>query len=270
VLKLAVFAILGVVTMAVAVRPESASAAPAVEKRDSHVLQAASLWKSDTLNAIADDIVGANDMLVAAEDDPVEWASFLGTDSEDVLGFVILEPPGAPLYHLIALAPYTYPVFNSWLSSDLSPESFAGNEFTFAVSAMTLIHESFHWRLLSGDESAVNACALKYFPYYVAKDFNVPATITETTTQSTPVTTTTRVPVKHVTVKQRRVRVNGRWTTHTVRKTVTTYVTRTSTTYVNQQVTTTEANPLYQTLVDDSIAFYQQQPPPYNSGTCPV
>jgi hypothetical protein len=259
-----------VLAVAIAATAGRASAATASEKQQSQILQSKSLWKGDTLNAIANDVVGASDMLVATEDDPVEWASFLGADSEDTLGFVILQPPGSPLYHVIALAPYTYPVFNSWLSSGLAPTSFAGNEYTFAVSAMTLIHESFHWRLFSGDESSVNACALKYFPYYVAKDFNVPASITEMTTQSTPVTTTTNVPVTHVAVVKKRVRVNGKWTIRRVRKTVTSYVARTTTTYVDQQVTTTEPNAVYETLVDDSIDFYQHQPPPYNSGTCPV
>ena len=106
-----------------------------------------------------------------------------GPDAPYVLGAVSFQPPPSPWYHTILISPLLYPVFGSWLSTG-SP---VGNEFPFAVAAMTLIHESFHWRLLSGDESTVNACALKYFPYYVARDFNVPPTITQTSTQTVPV-----------------------------------------------------------------------------------
>jgi hypothetical protein len=219
------------------------------------------------LNAIANDIVGATDMVVAVEDDPAEWQLFLGLDSPDVLGFVIFEPAPSPLYHAILLSPDIYPVFGSWLTAGTPP---AGSELPFAISAMTLIHESFHWKLLSGDESAVNACALKYFPYYLERDFKVPQSIAQTTTQQVSVTTTTQVPVTKTKVIKKRVKVKGKWTVRTTRKHVTIFVPRTTTTNVDQPVTTTVPNPLYATLVADSILFYNQQPPPYNSGVCPV
>jgi hypothetical protein len=223
------------------------------------------LWLSDRLNAIANDVAATTDMQVLVEDDPAEWASFLGAESPNVLGFTSITEP--VLYHRLLLSPSIYPVFGAWLSTG-SP---VGIEYPFSVSAMTLIHESFHWRLLSSDESAVNACALKYFPYYVERDFGVPATISQTTTQQVPVTTTETVPVSHVKIIKRRVKLKGRWVTHTTRTKVTRYVTRTKTSYETQAVTTDVPNPLFQTLVADAGDFYANgQPPPYNSGVCPV
>lgn len=205
-------------------------------------------------------------MNVLVEDDPIEWATFFppGVDSANVLGFVSLSY--APLYHKIILAPAIYPAFASWFSTG-TPQ---GNEYLFSVAVMSLIHESFHWRLMSGDESTVNACALKFFPYYVERDFSVPSTVSQTTTQDVPTTTTTTVPVTHIKVTKHRVKVRGKWVTKTKRTKVTTYVTKTQTTYVSQTVTTAVPNPLFQTLVADAADFYAHQPPPYNAGTCTV
>ncbi len=135
---------------------------------------------------------------------------------------------------------------------------------------MDLVHESFHWRLMSGDESTVNACALKYLPYYLDSDFNVPATITETTTRQVPVTTTRTVPVKHVKITKKRVKVHGKWTIRRVRTTTTVYVTKTTTTYQATPVATEVPNPLFQTITADAADFYAHQPPPYNSGICSI
>jgi hypothetical protein len=224
------------------------------------------LWVSNTLSAIANDVVGTTDMSVLSEDDAGEWATFFptGTASENVIGFVSLGYPA--LYHKVFLAPAIYAAFNLWFSTG-SPQ---GNEYAFSEAAMTLIHESFHWRLLSGDESTVNACALKYFPLYLAKDFNVPELVTQTTTEEVPVTTTTMVPVTRVTLVKHRVTVSGAWVTRTHRTTVTTYKSRTVTSYESHPVTSTVANPLYQTLVADASDFYSRQPPPYNAGVCSV
>jgi hypothetical protein len=224
------------------------------------------IWASDTLSGIANDVAGTTDMSVLSEDDASEWATFFppGTDTEGVAGFVELQYP--PLYHKILLAPFVYAAFDSWFSTG-TPQ---GNEYAFSEAAMTLIHESFHWRLFSGDESTVNACALKYFPYYLAKDFNVPETTTQTTIQDVPMTTTTRVPVIHIKVTKRRVKVHGTWVIRTTRSTFTTYTAQTTTSYSSQPVTTTVANPLFQTLVADVAAVYAHQPPPYNAGTCSV
>jgi hypothetical protein len=225
-----------------------------------------SLYASSTLNAIANDIVGASDMVVAIEDDPVEWTSFFGPDAPNILGVVVFQPSPSPLYHAIFISPLLYPVVGSWLSTG-SP---VGNEYPFAVAAMTLIHESLHWKLLSGDESMVNACALKYFPSYLERDFRVPSTISQTATQTVAVKTTTRVKTIKTKVTRTRVKVKGKWVIRIKRIPVTTYTTKTTTTYVDQPVTTTVPNPLFQTLVANAGAFYSQQPPPYNSGTCLV
>jgi hypothetical protein len=224
------------------------------------------IWTSGTLNGIANDVAGTTDMTVLSEDDANEWATFFppDADSENVLGFVGLQVPA--LYHTILLSPFVYAAFNSWGSTGTAQS----NEYAFSVAAMSLIHESFHWRLFSGDESTVNACALKYFPYYIAKDFNVPETVTETTTQEVPVTTTTTVPVTHVKITKRRVKMNGTWVVRTTRTKLTTYKTQTVTTYQSSPVTETVANPLFQTLVADATDFYAHQPPPYNAGTCSV
>jgi hypothetical protein len=105
---------------------------------------------------------------------------------------------------------------------------------------MTLIHESLHWGLFSSDEGRVNACALRAFPYVIQRDFNIPATITQTYTYTVKVV--------------RRVRRNGRWVN------VVRYVPRTGTQTVD--------NPAYVALTQAAQAFYQLQPAPYSTGTC--
>jgi hypothetical protein len=159
-------------------------------------------------------------------------------------------------------------VFGTWFTAGIP----GGSEYNFAIAAMTLVHESFHWRLNSGDESTVNACALKYLPLYLASatDFNVPATITQTTTQQVPVVTTTTVPVKVVKVTKKRVKLHGKWVVRTVRTSKTIFKTVTKTTYKSRTVTTEIPNPLYQTIIADASDFYVHQPRPYNAGTCPV
>jgi hypothetical protein len=230
--------------------------------------QSRTLSTNDLLNRIADDVTGATDMTVGVEDDPTEWASFFppGVTAPDVLGFVYLDY--APLYHDILLSPDVYPAFAAWLTSGTP----AGNEYNFAVAAMTLVHEAFHWRLNSGDESTVNACALEYLPYYLSSvnDFNVPETIEQTTTEEVPVVTTTTIPVKHVKVTKRRVKVHKKWVIRTRRKTTITYKTVTKTTYVSEPSTSEVSNPLFETIVADAADFYAHQPPPYNAGTCTV
>jgi hypothetical protein len=66
------------------------------------------------------------------------------------------------------------------------------------------------------------------------------------------------------------VRANGKWVIRPLRTTVTTYTTRTVTSYEPHSVTSTVANPLYQTLVADASDFHSRQPPPYNAGVCSV
>ena len=263
---------------AVPVGTASASHAPEPQQASSFVPDASGvrasrveasakqLWTSDTLNRIANDVAGAPDMKVIIEDDPTEWATFMppDVDSNNVLGFVNIYNPY--LYHQIFLSPFTYPIFGAWMTSG----SAQGNEYPFAIAAMTLVHEGFHWRLFSSDESTVNACALKYLPYYLQNDFNVPPTITQTTTTQIPTTTTATTPVKHVKVLKTRVKINGRWVVRTRRVTTTTYVTKTTTTYTTETSTTDVPNPLSTTILADAADFYAHQPAPYNAGTCSV
>jgi hypothetical protein len=130
-----------------------------------------------------------------------------------------------------------------------------------AVSLMTLIHESYHWRFYSGDEATVNACALRDFPYWLTQEVGVQSTVQES--QTTYVTVAHNKVVtkyvwkwKKVNGKRKRVRVNVR--TH-----VTTYEQEPRITY------STVPNPTYQEMINDSRSFYASQPYPYNSGKCP-
>jgi hypothetical protein len=244
----------------------AAATAGAADVANAHPAPVNQLWRTDRLDQIANDIVGANDMAVVGEDDAVEWASFFPptVDAENVLGFVIL---GDPRWnHLIFLSPYVYGVFSNWLATGTTD----GNEYPFAIAAMSLVHESFHWKLDSGDESTVNACALKYLPTYLPTEFGVPASITQTTTQQVPVTTTTTKPVTHVKYVSKRVRVHGKWTMKRVKVTTTTYESVTTTTYESQTVTSQVPNPEFQSIVADAQDFYTHQPAPYNAGTCSV
>lgn len=224
------------------------------------------MWGAATLDVIANDIAGTADMRVYLHDDAAEWARFFPPEvnSANVLGFVM--PDYAPMYHVIAIGPLGFSTFDSWLKSGTA----VGNEFNFAVAAMTLIHEAFHWRLNSDDESTVNACALKFFPYLLAKDFNIPETVTQTTTEHAAVATQVRIPVVKIKITKRRVKVNDKWVVRITRKRVTVYVIKTTTTYEPRLVTATVPNPLFQTLVTDAGFFYSHQPPPYNAGTCIV
>lgn len=109
---------------------------------------------------------------------------------------------------------------------------------------MTLTHEAYHQRLVSGDEGRVNACALKAFPDVLTRDFGVQPTVT--TTRSVP----SRVRVRYQT------RYHHRWV----------YRYRWQTTW--HTLTNTAPNTAYKEYVADAQDFYSNQPPPYNSGTC--
>jgi hypothetical protein len=135
---------------------------------------------------------------------------------------------------------------------------------------MSLVHESFHWKLMSGDESTVNACALKYLPSYLPTEFDIPQTISQTTTTQVPVTTTALQPVTTVKWVKKRVKVHGKWTTRRLKVRSTTYKSVTTTTYESQTTTSDVPNPEFDTIVADANAFYASQPPPYNAGVCSV
>ena len=109
---------------------------------------------------------------------------------------------------------------------------------------MTLTHEAYHQRLVSGDEGRVNACALKAFPDVLTHEFGVQPTVT--TTRSVP----SRVRVRY------RTRYHHRWV----------YRYRWQTTW--HTLTNTAPNTAYKEYVADAQDFYSNPPPPYNSGTC--
>lgn len=207
------------------------------------------LWYSDHYNAVATAIAGVP-LIADGEDDYAEWSLLLAQDDPvAVLGFTaIYTSPDSLLYHRIFLAPPVWSTLEAIDSAGI--DSVAAADAAEAI--MTLTHEAFHQRLFSADESRVNACALQYFPWVIETQFAVPATIDQTV--STP--TTSLVSVKRIV----RVRVRGKLTRRVVYRTVRRIA------YVDTVETIT--NPTHDLLVAASRAFYDAQPPPYNTGTC--
>ena len=130
-----------------------------------------------------------SDLVAVGEDDYNEWGSFLsGTDPYAVLGFTMVSAPSSsPFYHQIFLAPPIWSTLNRIDSGGI--ESVSRADASMAI--LTLIHEAYHQRLYSGDESRVNACALRDFGSTIQSQFGVSPTVEETVT--TPVVTSHRV-----------------------------------------------------------------------------
>lgn len=228
---------------------------------------------------IGEDISGLSDLHVQMEDDPGEWSSIESAvgvpDGESLLGFAtITAPPGDALYHQIFLSPQVTLSLAGTLA--LNPTG-AGTSMIWdriddgtlsyddaAIAILTLIHEAYHYRLDSGDESRVNACALRDMPTYLSSEFHIPQTITTTVQVPQTVTTTKQVPYFVTVVTHRKVR--GRLVA--VRKRIRRYksVVTTTTTMVSQQQT--EENPVFDGIMAAATAFRLTQPPPYNSGDC--
>jgi hypothetical protein len=201
-----------------------------------------SLYSSTFLDSVEYGISGWT-LSTVLEDDPVEWASVFGVDS-NVLGFVCITDvdPNHWCYHRVFIGPVPTVTFLAWFNNQ--PVTY----WDAAAAVMTVTHESLHYRLYSADEGRVNACALQQFPTVISTYFGFSPTITKT------------VPVKKVKWKWKwvwarkhgkRVKVRKR-----VRRVVTVYVQKTF------------ANPDYTNLVGAAQAFYRSQPPPYNTGTC--
>jgi hypothetical protein len=227
---------------------------------------------------IGEDISGVSDLQVQMEDDPAEWAQIEADagvpDGEALLGFAA---PGAPagsvLYHRIFVAPdVTLALTGALPINPNVPVSYIWDRIgsgalsyqTAAVAILTVIHESYHYRLNSGDEQRVNACSLRDMPTYLSTEFRIPKTIT-TTTQVPQTTTTTKQVPYYVTVVTHKV-VKGK--VITIRKKVRRYktVTVTTTTMVTQ--TQTQENPAFDGIMNSATAFRASQPPPYNTGDC--
>jgi hypothetical protein len=253
------------VVVVVLAAPAAANATSVTSLKATTPTTSNAFWRWDRIDAISVDVSGFGDMHVAFDDNADEWATILGPNSVNVLGFMSFYYPTA--FHRIFIGPRVYQAFVAYFTAGSTP---TGNEYEFSIALMTLIHESFHWRLNSADESTVNACALKWFGYYLIRDFNIQQTIEQQGTEEVPVETTTEVPVVHVRIVQKRVKVNGEWVTRPKRITTTTYRTETTTSYETRVVVTTVPNPLYTLILTDAATFYAQQPPPYNAGTCSV
>jgi hypothetical protein len=237
-------------------------------------LAAGKQFWSGPYDKIGEDISGVSDLQVVVEDDPAEWAQIeaaIGVPSgEALLGFAAPSaPPDSPLYHQIFLAPDVTLALTgalpidpnapiSWIwdrinSGALPPQS-------AALAILVFIHESYHYRLNSGDEARVNACALRDMPTYLSSEFHIPKTITTQVPQTT--TTTKKVPY-YVTVVTHK-RIGGKVVT--VKKKVKRYktVSVTATTTVTQ----TQENPTFDAIMNAATAIRASQPPPYNTGDC--
>jgi hypothetical protein len=210
------------------------------------------IWHMTTLDPVATDVAGFP-LQVNASDNLTEWNELTaGTDAGPytVLGFTAtFAAPGQQLYN-----PYDGLYYDEYRVIWLNPDIYnilvngTNDPYQLAGALMTLDHESMHQRLQSGDENRVNACALQDIPRLLTTDFGIPATVMQTV--SVPVKT--RVRIRY------RVRHHGRWVYRHK------YVTRTS--YVSQ--TQTVPNPTFTSIVSAATAFYRNQPPSYNTGTC--
>ena len=201
------------------------------------------LWYHERVDQIGSDIAGTS-VQVLGQDDWNAWASSLpGADPRSVLGFTYpFATSSSPYFHKIFINPDLWPT--TWKAAASGAEASGSNRYLTSVAIMTLTHEAYHQRLTSGDESRVNACALKAFPDVLTREFGVRPTLT--TTNSVP----SRVRVRY------RLRYHHRWV----------YRYRWKTTW--QTVTNTTPNPVFQEYVADATDFYSRQPPPYNAGTC--
>jgi hypothetical protein len=202
------------------------------------------LWYNPRVDQIGSDIAGKS-VHVVGEDDWNEWASFLDDDDPSaVLGFTFpFAAPSSVLYHTIFINPDLWPTLSKAAVS--GAEGSGASRYMTAVAIFSLTHEAYHQRLVSGDEGRVNACALKAFPDVLTREFGVPPTVN--TTESVP----SQVRVRY------RVRSHNRWVYRYRWKTV------------SHTVTNTAPNPAFQEYVADAQDFYSnEQPPPYNTGTC--
>ena len=209
------------------------------------------LWYDPKVDAVASDIAGTS-VRVDGEDDWSEWAYLVSPeDPYAVLGFTApFVAPSSLLYHRIFITPALWPTLAGAVDNapQLSQES-PDDLYKVAVAILTLTHEAYHIKLLSGDENRVNACALQALPAVLTRDFGVPSNDTHTTT--VPVTTRARV--------KQRLKVHGRWVTRYRWTTKTSYAT----------TATTSPNATFTALVADAQDFYKNaQPASYNTGTC--
>lgn len=216
------------------------------------------LWHVAQLDAIGQQLSGYPDLQVTGEDDPYEWGQVLGllgdsSPAGDVTGYArIFVWPGSYGYHSVFIGPQVWSSLVKAIDGDWS------DEWNEAFAVLTLIHESYHYRLFSIDEGRVNACAIRDFPAVIADYFNVQPVVSQPSQveHDVPIYRTVK-RVSYVRVKGKRVR-----RIHHVRVRVGEKLI-----YVDGPPVDV-ANPVYVALVADAQAQYNGQPPPYSTGVC--
>ena len=145
------------------------------------------LWHSTHYDTVASTLAGFP-IVAVGEDDYNEWGSFLWN-----------RPLRGARFHdglrafVESLLPSDFPRAADLVDAQQDRlrrdrERLSGRRFD---GDLTLIHEAYHQRLYSGDESRVNACALRDFGSTIQSQFGVSPTVEETVT--TPVVTSHRV-----------------------------------------------------------------------------
>jgi hypothetical protein len=220
------------------------------------------LWYDETYNSIGRTISNVGDMQVVLGDDTNEWSYQLGQSSA-TLGFVCIYCyPDDWRYHRMFMSPSVSSALGlqaraHWwdvLANNPAPT------YETVVALITFIHEAYHWRLYSADESRVQACAIRDLPYWLENQFRVPSTVQQT--QTVPQIVTKQVRESYFVKK--RVKRNGKWVRVRVRRYR--WVTVQETVYVQQVVTV--PNPVFLGVVNSANAIHAAEAPPYGGGTC--
>lgn len=77
-----------------------------------------------------------------------------------MLGFTFaFAPPSSAVYHRIFITPALWPTLQN--AVEYGPQNSQSSLYGTAVAILTMTHEAYHIRLVSGDENRVNACALQ-------------------------------------------------------------------------------------------------------------
>jgi hypothetical protein len=206
------------------------------------------IWHLSNLDPVVSEVAGVP-LHVNHSDNQAEWNYI--ADGDGVLGFTCITcSPYATQYN-----PFDGGYYSMYRTVWFAPEIrdilsnlSARSYYDIGKAFLTIDHEGMHWRLFSGDEARVNACALKDLPRFLTVDMGVPATTTQTVS----------VPQQYRVRARYRAKVHGRYVWRYR------YVWRTR--YIDQQQTAT--NPLITNVVNGATAFFHDQPYPYNAGTC--
>jgi hypothetical protein len=238
--------IVGIIVAAGFVSADKANAATSVNKQ---------VWHANWLDPKATEIAGVP-LTVMTSDSDLEWLD-INEGNDGVIGFTCPAcSPSAGVYNpidgrwysgyrTIWIAPSVDRALRDILANGLRQ----GMDYYQAGRALlTLDHEAQHWRLYSGDEARVNACALADLPRMLSVDFGLPAQVQQSI----------QVPQSYQVRVRQRVRLHGRYV-YRYR-----WVTKTRYVWTSQSVD----NPVMSGIVSGAQAFYRSQPYPYNAGTC--